>query len=421
MKNKKQKTYQSSYRKQLIQLAKLYGVVEIKNYFTSAKRLTNSQIELILIKNKIKLPLKKSFSKFSGLINVKNNYLKQLYYTLAVILIVIGFFGGAPHLIKVVHKIDYDLWGNEKEVAKHKSNTIDQILKKNEAKLDKPTRETEMEIVSNLESSGDKNSVVKNQVSLSASVISTLFEDLNYDLKKIRNGGKVKPFYISLLPKDISKIENTQERKEFFIKIVLPLILQENENIIKDRKKLFKILSKKFNNSKDKIWLGKKFKEYKIENSDISELKVRMDIIPVSLAIAQAAKESGWGTSRFALEGNALFGQWTYSDNGLEPKDKEPESDHKIMQFRILTASVKAYKKNLNTHKSYKEFREARMDLRIKNQELTGTKLTKYLTKYAQTGENYVKIIELIIAQNSLTDFDKAELFSTGVRKGINL
>ena len=421
MKNKKQKTYQSSYRKQLIQLAKLYGVVEIKNYFTSAKRLTNSQIELILIKNKIKLPLKKSFSKFSGLVTVKNNYLKQLYYTLAVILIVIGFFGGAPHLIKVVHKIDYDLWGNEKEVAKHKNNTIDQILKKNETKLDKPTRETEMEISSNSESSGDKNSVVKNQVSLSASVISTLFEDLNYDLKKIRNGGKVKPFYISLLPKDISKIENTQERKEFFIKIVLPLILQENENIIKDRKQLFKILSKKFNNNKDKIWLGKKFKEYKIENSDISELKVRMDIIPVSLAIAQAAKESGWGTSRFALEGNALFGQWTYSDNGLEPKDKEPESDHKIMQFRILTASVKAYKKNLNTHKSYKEFREARMDLRIKNQELTGTKLTKYLTKYAQTGENYVKIIELIIAQNSLTDFDKAELFSTGVRKGINL
>ena len=80
MKNKKQKTYQSSYRKQLIQLAKLYGVVEIKNYFTSAKRLTNSQIELILIKNKIKLPLKKSFSKFSGLVTVKNNYLKQLYY-----------------------------------------------------------------------------------------------------------------------------------------------------------------------------------------------------------------------------------------------------------------------------------------------------------------------------------------------------
>ena len=181
-----------------------------------------------------------------------------------------------------------------------------------------------MEISSNSESSGAKNSVVKNQVSLSASVISTLFEDLNYDLKKIRNGGKVKPFYISLLPKDISKIENTQERKEFFIKIVLPLILQENENIIKDRKQLFKILSKKFNNNKDKIWLGKKFKEYKIENSDISELKVRMDIIPVSLAIAQAAKESGWGTSRFALEGNALFGQWTYSDNGLEPKDKEP-------------------------------------------------------------------------------------------------
>ena len=134
MKNKKQKIYQSSYRRQLIQLAKFYGIVEVKNYFKSAKRLTNSQIELILIKNKIKLPSKKSLSKLGRLIIFKNKYLKQMFYTVAVSVIVIGFFGGAPHLINVFHKIDYDLWKNKNEIAKHKNDTIDKILKKNEIK-----------------------------------------------------------------------------------------------------------------------------------------------------------------------------------------------------------------------------------------------------------------------------------------------
>ena len=137
MQDKKQKTYQSSYRKQLIQLAKFYGIVEIKNYFKSAKRLTTSQIELILVKNKIKLPSKKTLSKLGRLIIFKDKYLKQLFYTVAVAIVVIGFFGGAPHLINVFHKIDYDLWKNKDEIAKHKNDTIDKILKKNEIKPNK--------------------------------------------------------------------------------------------------------------------------------------------------------------------------------------------------------------------------------------------------------------------------------------------
>ena len=141
MQNKKQKVYQSSYRKQLIQLAKFYGIVEIKNYFKSAKRLTNAQIELILIKNKIKLPSKKTLSKLGRLIIFKNKYLRQLFYSAAVAVIVIGFFGGVPYLINVFHKIDYDLWKNKDEIAKHKNDTIDKILKKNEIK---PTENNEL-------------------------------------------------------------------------------------------------------------------------------------------------------------------------------------------------------------------------------------------------------------------------------------
>ena len=108
-----------------------------------------------------------------------------------------------------------------------------------------------------------------------------------------------------------------------------------------------------------------------------------MDIIPASIALAQAANESGWGTSRFALEGNALFGQWTYSKKGLSPKNKDPNKKHKVLQFQILKASVKAYKNNLNTHNAYSEFREARAQLRQQNKIINGLELTKYLKSYA--------------------------------------
>jgi len=263
MQNKKQKTYQSSYRKQLIQLAKFYGIVEIKNYFKSAKRLTNAQIELILIKNKIKLPSKKIISKFGRLIIFKNKYLRQLFYTATVAVIVIGFFGGAPHLINIFHKIDYNLWKNKDEISKHKSNSIDKILKKNEIKS--KVFEDEEHFVESDKIQKQQDELIDNTVSLGASVVASLFEDLDYDLSKVRKSKKVKPFYISLLPKDISLIEDAKERKELFIKIVLPLILSENDKIEKDRKKLFKILAKKSNSKQERNWLKWKFKEYKIK------------------------------------------------------------------------------------------------------------------------------------------------------------
>jgi len=417
MQDKKQKTYQLSYRKQLIQLAKFYGIVEIKNYFKSAKRLTTSQIELILVKNRIKLPTKKTLSKLGRLIIFKNKHLKQLFYTMAVVVVVIGFFGGMPYLVNVFHKIDSDLWKNKDEIVKHKNDTIDKILKKNEIKSYKKDED----FVVSEKKKITKDDLIENTISLDASVVASLFEDLNYDLSKVRKSKKVKPFYISLLPKDISLIEDIKERKELFIKIVLPLILSENDEIKEDREKLFRVLAKKSNSKQERNWLKWKFKEYKIKNSDISELKIRMDIIPVSLAIAQAAIESGWGTSRFALEGNALYGQWTWSDNGLKPLDNDDGTSHKVMRFKILTASIKAYKKNLNTHSGYIEFREARANLRNRNEKVTGLKLTQYLDKYSAQGKKYTEKLETTIKKNSLSDFENAKLLSTGLRKGIQL
>ena len=140
-----------------------------------------------------------------------------------------------------------------------------------------------------------------------------------------------------------------------------------------------------------------------------------MDVIPVSLAIAQAAKETGWGTSRFAQEGNALFGQWTWSGEGLRPKDAEKNEGHKVMKFNVLQASVRAYNRNLNTHSSYSEFRLQRAKLRDQRDSLDSLILVKYLDQYAETGNQYVEVLQKIIKQNNLKDFDDAKLLPSSI------
>ena len=151
-------------------------------------------------------------------------------------------------------------------------------------------------------------------------------------------------------------------------------------------------------------------------NKDLSTLKIRMDIVPTSIAIAQAAKETGWGTSRFALEGNALFGQWTWSGEGIKPSGAKSDTTHKVMRFKILKSSVKAYIRNLNTHSSYRSFRMARAELRDKKKGLDSLILANYLDKYAETGIEYVKILKQIIKQNRLTDFDDAKLLPSSLQ-----
>ena len=140
-----------------------------------------------------------------------------------------------------------------------------------------------------------------------------------------------------------------------------------------------------------------------------------MDEIPVSLAIAQAAKETGWGTSRFAQEGNALFGQWTWSGEGLKPKDADKNEGHKVMKFNVLQASVRAYQRNLNTHSTYKNFRLARAELRDIGKPLDSLILSEYLDEYAETGNQYVEVLKKIIKQNNLKDFDEARLLPSSI------
>ena len=199
------------------------------------------------------------------------------------------------------------------------------------------------------------------------------------------------------------------------------MIVAENERILADREKLNVVSKKKFTTDLEKQWLRQKLLEYKVKKGDLKELLIRMDIIPTSIALAQAAKESGWGTSRFALEGNAMFGQWTWGKQGIAPLDREKNKGHKILKFPILRSSVQAYKNNLNTHNGYREFREKRAELRKLNKKISGLELVKYLHNYAATGSEYTKILKKIIDQNELTDFDGAILMNSNQASTLTL
>ena len=306
---------------------------------------------------------------------------------------------------------------NIKEDIKVSKSTIDNKSKLNFQKvlegkpIDKKNIDEGLDIKNLFEDIFSLEEVPTDTVRLSASTINQLFKDTNYNLETVRKDKIVKPIKLSLLPTEIKNIESTKKKKNLFIKIILPLILEENNRIAIDRKKLFKILNKNMNSKSEKKWLSSKFKQYGVINKDLSTLKVRMDIVPVSLALAQAAKETGWGTSRFAIEGNALFGQWTWSGEGIKPAGINPEDGtHKVMKFKVLKASVRAYQRNLNTHGSYKEFRSARANMRDDDKFLDSLILAEYLDKYAATGKEYTKIIKQIIQQNSLQDFDNVKL-----------
>jgi len=393
-----------SYREQLLHLAKLYGVVEIKSYARSSKRLSIAQLELLLIKNRIKLPINRSSDRAIAKEELKQNSIRNIYLSFAFIFFVGCLITMRPYIKSIVNEVKFTYVAEE-----YKSTKIAES-KKAKKKKNKIIEE-EPEFSENYD----------NTVSLNAETTSNLFDDLGYDLKGVRAGQKVKPIYLTKLPKDLKTLGDTKQKRELFIKIILPLIIDENNKILDDRKKLFKILGKNFNTVSERVWLKRRFKEYKVDDRDLSKLKMRMDIVPVSIAIAQAANESGWGTSRFALEGNALFGQWTWSKKGISPKKKDPNQSHKILQFQVLKASVRAYKNNLNTHKAYQGFREARAQYRQEDKQIIGLNLTKYLKKYASIGEKYVEILNSIIERNSLTDFDKAEMLPTKLKKGLAL
>ena len=347
--------------------------------------------------------------KISKIISEDNRkkYKNFYIFSLTSLILIFSFFS----LPNIKNYFDDNLAYNKTVINVSKKNFELAFNKKNLIIEEKSTNLEDVFNDIDVFSENEKNT---NTSRLSASTIEQLFKDTKYDLKTVKKTKLVNiGNNLDHLPLEMKNIENVKKRKNLFIQIVLPLIIEENTRIKIDRKKLFVILNKNSNSKSDIEWLKKKFKQYGVAKNDLTTLKIRMDEIPVSLAIAQAAKETGWGTSRFAQKGNALFGQWTWSGSGIKPAAADNDSKHKVASFKVLKASVKAYQRNLNTHSSYKKFREERAIQRDNLGELNSLELVQYLDKYAETGIEYTKILSKIIKQNSLTDFDDVKILPT--------
>ena len=241
-----------------------------------------------------------------------------------------------------------------------------------------------------------------------------LEEKLNiklFDIDYIKKSKKVPNIIISKFPNDFKNIYSASLRKDLFIKVALPLIVKENESLISQNLKIEKLKNKfDFINRREALWLRKKMEEYKVSTNSIGELLMKIDAIPVSIALSQAAVESGWGSSRFASEGNALFGQYVWGDGkGIVPEERSEDEIHKIKSFKNLQSSVSSYMKNLNSNFHYDEFRLNRYVMRKNGIVLDGIYLSDFLYNYS-TEKDYPEKIKKIIQSNSLDDFDEVRI-----------
>ena len=209
-------------------------------------------------------------------------------------------------------------------------------------------------------------------------------------------------------------------KKELFYRAIVPMILLSNELILKERAEIEVVNQQRKAEDeidpKQRTRLNALVKKYGLEETTdpyklIAELLERIDIIPASLALGQAAYESGYGTSRFAQEGNALFGQWTYSGNGMKPKEhRASKGNYGVASYRWPFESVRSYMLNLNTHNEYQAFRKNRATLRAQGKQPTGLELTENLDGYSERGMEYVKTLNGIITVNNLAMLDQAYL-----------
>lgn len=257
--------------------------------------------------------------------------------------------------------------------------------------------------------------------------ILALYEKLNYTPEAWQSGIREVPrVYLPIIGEQWgsgrSEELTVDNKKRLFFRTLAPLILRANELIMVDRNRLSDIRSSYKKNTaiseKDQLWIFKLAKVYKVELKDgqvtpamIDILWKKVDVVPVSLALAQAAEESGWGTSRFAAKGNAVYGQWTWGSNAITPEKQRKElGNYGIAAFETLQQSISAYMLNLNTHNAYSALREKRAELRDKNEKITGHFLAGQLTKYSERGEEYVKSLRSLMEHNLLSPTDDAYL-----------
>ncbi|MGW8311763.1 MAG: glucosaminidase domain-containing protein [Desulfuromonadales bacterium] len=263
----------------------------------------------------------------------------------------------------------------------------------------------------------------------SESELEQLISDLDYKPEDWQAGIREVPrLYITDIPArwgdKSSKELDVATKKQVFFLFLGPLILHSNELIQTNRDRVASIIEMlragATVSAEDQTFLSEIAETYKVTESKTElitdrslqdKLLRRVDTVPPSLVLAQAAEESGWGTSRFAVEGNALFGIWTWGDKGITPlQQRSVLGNYKIASYETPLQSVIAYMHNLNTHQAYQELRARRAELRKTGAKVTGWDLAKTLTKYSERGQAYVESLQSLIKGNRLQPADDAFL-----------
>lgn len=259
----------------------------------------------------------------------------------------------------------------------------------------------------------------------SAAQLWDTFLGLDYRWDEVQSGEPVPRLRMTRLPHDLGQVSEIPLRKAIFFKAVLPLVLQANERIAADRERLWALRHRARMGAhilaQDRIWLMAQAESYGTKPFDFDELLTRMDVVPPSLALAQSAEESGWGTSRFVREGNALFGQYTTATDGhLVPAGLEDRPGIRVQAFNRLLDSVHAYALNLNTHNAYRRFRDVRAAMRTEGTTVDGMQLAQTLDRYSARGNAYVRTILSLIRGNRLSALDGARLAEGGKQDGFD-
>jgi len=220
-------------------------------------------------------------------------------------------------------------------------------------------------------------------------------------------------FRFTHVPKNWEEESSIHLKKSVFFRTMTFMALKVNENIQHQRQKLLQLDKKKKLSADDREWLEQMMAKYRVSrkgspysSDQLAELHLRIDIIPPSLTLVQSAIESAWGSSRFAREGNALFGQWSTNHRGIKAK----RSDVRLATFSSPRESVAAYCLNLNTHPSYSIFRVTRGEMRKEGRPLDGAELAMHLEKYSAKGVEYTSLVKNMIARHGLEIADTARL-----------
>ncbi|MBI3992345.1 MAG: glucosaminidase domain-containing protein [Candidatus Lambdaproteobacteria bacterium] len=248
---------------------------------------------------------------------------------------------------------------------------------------------------------------------------------LSYDWQAVMAGrGAVPRVYVNAIPAELDRLQPASARKRLFFRAVLPLVLRENERLAELRQRLLRDRDEARRGTLSALeadWVADMARDFDVDGRDFRALLRRVDEVPTSLALAQAAEESGWGSSRFVCAGNALFGQWSWNDSSLDmvPEEREVGRSYRIRRFRTLRDAVQAYMRTLNTHWAYEDFRTHREWFRTQGLPFDGRALAEGMVWYSTRRDEYVVGLIRLINENRLRPLDQARLAPQGVPRDV--